>query len=212
MDGIEMTRRLKEDIRTSHIPVILLTAKESEADREEGYASGADSYLTKPFSSSLLQSRINNLLLQRMKLTETFAGRPEPVATEGADSIEAKRERLLKSLSDVDRQFLEKVNKSIIDNIPSENVDVNFIAGSMCMSTSTLYRKVKALTGISPNEYIRKTKMQMAENLLLDGQYTFSEIAFKVGMNSVAYFRQCFKDEFGMTPTEYLNRIKGRED
>lgn len=209
MDGVEMTRRLKADVRTSHIPVILLTAKESESDREEGYASGADSYLTKPFSSSLLQSRINNLLLQRMKLTETFSCRPEPVVDPGDDSIVAKRERLMKSLSDVDRRFMEKINKAITDNLPSENVDVNFIAGTMCMSTSTLYRKVKALTGISPNEYIRKTKMQLAEDLLLSGQYTFSEIAFKVGMNSVAYFRQCFKDEFGMTPTEYLNRLKG---
>ncbi len=208
MDGVEMTRRLKGDVRTSHIPVILLTAKESESDREEGYAGGADSYLTKPFSSSLLQSRINNLILQRMKLTERFACRPEPVVSEGDDTIVAKRERLLKSLSEVDRKFMEKINRTITDNLPSENVDVNFIAGTMCMSTSTLYRKVKALTGISPNEYIRKTKMQMAEDLLLSGQYTFSEIAFKVGMNSVAYFRQCFKDEFGMTPTEYMNGLK----
>ena len=210
MDGVEMTRRLKEDVRTSHIPIILLTAKETEADREEGYASGADSYLTKPFSSSLLQSRINNLLLQRMKLTETFAGRPAPATSSEDESIAGKRERLLKSLSEVDRKFVEKLNKAITDNIPSENVDVNFLADTMFMSTSTLYRKVKALTGLSPNEYIRKTKMQLAENLLLDGQFTFSEIAFKVGINSVAYFRQCFKDEFGMTPTEYLQHIQNK--
>ena len=204
MDGVEMMRKLKADVRTSHIPVILLTAKESDSDREEGYASGADSYLIKPFSSTLLQSRINNLLLQRMKLTERFAGRPAPVVSSEGESIAEKRERLIKSLSEVDRRFIEKLNKAIIDNIPSENVDVNFLAGTLCMSTSTLYRKVKALTGISPNEYIRKTKMQLAENLLLDGQLTFSEIAFKVGMNSVAYFRQCFKDEFGMTPQNIL--------
>ena len=208
MDGVEMMRKLKADVRTSHIPVILLTAKESDSDREEGYASGADSYLIKPFSSTLLQSRINNLLLQRMKLTERFAGRPAPVVSSEGESIAEKRERLIKSLSEVDRRFIEKLNKAIIDNIPSENVDVNFLAGTLCMSTSTLYRKVKALTGISPNEYIRKTKMQLAENLLLDGQLTFSEIAFKVGMNSVAYFRQCFKDEFGMTPSEYLNHLR----
>ena len=208
LDGVEMMRKLKADVRTSHIPVILLTAKESDSDREEGYASGADSYLIKPFSSTLLQSRINNLLLQRMKLTERFAGRPAPVVSSEGESIAEKRERLIKSLSEVDRRFIEKLNKAIIDNIPSENVDVNFLAGTLCMSTSTLYRKVKALTGISPNEYIRKTKMQLAENLLLDGQLTFSEIAFKVGMNSVVYFRQCFKDEFGMTPSEYLNHLR----
>lgn len=207
MDGIEMTRRIKADQRTSHIPVILLTAKETQTDREEGYESGADSYLTKPFSSSLLQSRINNLLLQRMHLTSLFASRPAPVSDPGADSIEAKREKLRQSLSEVDREFLDKLTRTITDNLPGENVDVNFVSDAMCMSASTLYRKVKAITGISPNEYIRKTKMQLAEGYLLEGKYTLSEISFKVGINSVPYFRQCFKDEFGMTPSEYLKRV-----
>ncbi len=207
MDGIEMTRRIKADQRTSHIPVILLTAKETPTDREEGYESGADSYLTKPFSSSLLQSRINNLLLQRMNLTALFASRPAPVSDPGADSIEAKREKLRQSLSEVDREFLDKLTRAITDNLPGENVDVNFVSDAMCMSASTLYRKVKAITGISPNEYIRKTKMQLAEGYLLEGKYTLSEISFKVGINSVPYFRQCFKDEFGMTPSDYLKRV-----
>lgn len=208
MDGIEMTRRLKQDVRTSHIPVILLTAKQTSADREEGYGVGADSYLTKPFSSSLLQSRINNILLQRMKLTERFASRPAaPVQADEGDSLKEKKERLLHSLSEVDKEFVEKLTKTITDNIPAENVDVNFLSAALCMSSSTLYRKVKAVTGVSPNEFIRKTKMQMAENLLLGGHYNFSEIAFKVGINSVTYFRQCFKEEFGMTPSDYLKRI-----
>lgn len=207
MDGIEMTKRLKADVRTSHIPVILLTAKTGIADREEGYASGADSYLAKPFSASLLQSRINNLLLQRMRLQEIFGSRPAPAPESDNNSIEAKRERLLKGLSEVDREFVEKLTKIIKDNLPSESVDVNFVAGALCMSVSTLYRKVKAITGISPNEYIRKTKMQLAEQLLLDGHYTLSEIAFKVGISSVSYLRQCFKEEFGMAPSDYLRHI-----
>lgn len=207
MDGIELTRRIKTDQRTSHIPVILLTAKETQTDREEGYESGADSYLTKPFSSSLLQSRINNLLLQRMNLTSLFASRPAPLSDPGADSIEAKREKLRQSLSEVDREFLDKLTRTITDNLPGENVDVNFVSDAMCMSASTLYRKVKAITGISPNEYIRKTKMQLAERYLLEGKYTLSEISFKVGINSVPYFRQCFKEEFGMTPSDYLKRV-----
>ena len=207
MDGVEMTRRLKEDVRTSHIPVILLTAKTGESDREEGYGSGADSYLIKPFSSTLLQSRINNLLLQRIKLVETYASRPAPAPDDDGNSLEQKRRRLLKGLNEVDREFIEKLTKIITDNVPSEAVDVNFVAASMGMSTSTLYRKVKAVTGISPNEYIRKAKMQMAEEFLLDGHYTLSEIAYKVGINSLHYFRQCFKDEFGMTPSDYLKRL-----
>lgn len=210
MDGIEMTRHLKNDVRTSHIPIILLTAKGTIGDREEGYVSGADSYLVKPFNSSLLQARINNLLHQRAKLQEKFSSSPGTVNASDDEDLERKREKLLKSLSEVDRKFIEKLTKTITDNLPAENVDVNFLSGVFCMSVSTLYRKVKALTGLSPNEYIRKIKMQMAEELLLQGNLTFSEIAFKVGINSVAYFRSCFKDEFGMTPTEYMKRIASK--
>ena len=211
MDGVELTRRLKADVRTSHIPVILLTAKAGDEAREEGYASGADSYLIKPFSASLLQTRINNLLFQRAKLTEMYASQSAPVKAETGDSLEAKRKKLLKSLSDVDREFVEKLTKVIKDNVPAENVDVNFLSGALCMSSSTLYRKVKAVTGLSPNEYIRKTKMQMAEELLLGGHFTMSEIAYKVGLNSTAYFRICFKEEFGMNPSEYVKKLSETE-
>lgn len=213
LDGIEMLRRLKKDVRTSHIPVIMLTAKETNADRELGYITGADSYLTKPFSSSLLQARINNLLMQRIKLTEAFSARPAETSSQSTgtpppdNSLEEKKAILKKSLSEIDKEFIDKLSRTITDNIPQENVDVNFLAGVFCMSSSTLYRKVKALTGLSPNEYIRKTKMHIAEQLLLAGRYTFSEISYKVGMNSNAYFRNCFKEEFGMTPTEYLKKV-----
>lgn len=214
MDGVEMTRRLKGDIRTSHIPIILLTAKVKEADRTEGYDSGADSYLTKPFSSTLLQSRINNLLLQRMKLANTFAAvtnghsesanaNQEPPKEE---TFQEKRQTLLKSLGKLDRAFIEKLDKTISESLATETVDVTFISGALCMSASTLYRKVKALTGLSPNEYIRKTKMHIAADLILEDNLTMSEIAFKVGINSLAYFRQCFRDEFGVLPSEYLKK------
>lgn len=218
MDGIEMTRRLKGDVRTSHIPVILLTAKVNDGDRAEGYECGADSYLTKPFSASLLQTRINNLLYQRMKLVESFSSNSEPsrgqetesesAETVEKDSMREKRERLMKGLGDIDREFIEKLDKIISESLPSENVDVNYLSGVLCMSTSTLYRKVKAVTGLSPNEYIRKTKMHIAESLIIDGHYTMSEISYKVGINSQAYFRQCFKEEFGVLPSEYLRNIK----
>lgn len=217
MDGVEMTRRLKGDIRTSHIPIILLTAKVKEADRTEGYDSGADSYLTKPFSSSLLQSRINNLLLQRMKLATTFASVSSvPAPAEGVktdlmppkeETFQKKRQNLMKSLGKLDRAFIEKLDRTISESLATETVDVTFISGALCMSASTLYRKVKALTGLSPNEYIRKTKMHIAAGLISEQNLTMSEIAFKVGINSLAYFRQCFRDEFGVLPSEYLNKI-----
>lgn len=199
MNGIVMCRKLKEDLRTSHIPIILLTAKDSLQDKEEGYQVGADSYLTKPFSATLLHSRIHNLLESRKLLAERF----------NTNSILIdKRAAVAESMNKLDNEFLEKINKLIEDRLSSEKIDIGYLSDAMCMSNSTLYRKMKALTGLSTNEYIRKIKMQYAERLLLEGKYNISEVAFKVGINSTVYFRQCFKDEFGMAPSDYLKKIK----
>lgn len=203
---------LKKDIRTSHIPIILLTAKDTLADKEEGYQSGADSYLTKPFSASLLHSRINNLLAQRRRLSERYITASNPV-TPGKD-MEEKHSILTDSLNKLDKEFLDKLTHVITENLSStETIDIGFLSSHLCMSNSTLYRKVKALTGMSTNEFIRKIKMQLAEKLLLEGKYSISEIAFKVGINSTVYFRQCFKEEYGMLPSEYLKKVKsGRSE
>ena len=199
MNGIVMCRKLKEDLRTSHIPIILLTAKDSLQDKEEGYQVGADSYLTKPFSATLLHSRIHNLLESRKLLAERF----------NTNSILIdKRAAVTESMNKLDNEFLEKINKLIEDRLSSEKIDIGYLSDAMCMSNSTLYRKMKALTGLSTNEYIRKIKMQYAERLLLEGKYNISEVAFKVGINSTVYFRQCFKDEFGMAPSDYMKKIK----
>ncbi len=199
MNGIVMCRKLKEDVRTSHIPIILLTAKDSLQDKEEGYEVGADSYLTKPFSATLLYSRITNLLESRRLLAERF----------NANSIISdKRTAVTESMNKLDNEFIEKINKLIEDRLSSEKIDIGYLADALCMSNSTLYRKMKALTGLSTNEYIRKIKMQYAERLLLEGKYNISEVAFRVGINSTVYFRQCFKEEFGMVPSDYLKKIK----
>ena len=200
MDGNAMCRALKKDIRTSHIPIILLTAKDSFEAKEKGYDSGADSYITKPFTHSLLRSRILNLLQQRR--------RDKMLIQESKETnLAQKKEELRESLNKVDQEFFDKLNKLIEENI-SGDVDVNLIASNLAVSTSTLYRKMKALTGISTNEYIRKYKMQYAEHLLLEGKYSISEISFMVGMNSVAYFRRCFKAEYGEIPSEYLKKLQ----
>ena len=199
MNGIVMCRKLKEDLRTSHIPIILLTAKDSLQDKEEGYQVGADSYLTKPFSATLLHSRIHNLLESRKLLAERF----------NTNSILIdKRAAVTESMNKLDNEFLEKINKLIEDRLSSGKIDIGYLSDAMCMSNSTLYRKMKALTGLSTNEYIRKIKMQYAERLLLEGKYNISEVAFKVGINSTVYFCQCFKDEFGMAPSDYMKKIK----
>ena len=205
MDGITLCRQLKEDVRTSHIPIILLTAKDSLQDKEEGYEVGADSYLTKPFSASLLRSRINNLLESRKKLITQFQAQPVPG---NQTDLNEKRIIIAEALSKLDNEFIERITLLIEENLSSEKIDITYLSDKMCMSGSTLYRKMKALTGLSTNEYIRKVKMQNAERLLLEGKFNISEIAYKVGMNSTGYFRQCFKEEFGVSPSDYLKQIK----
>ena len=205
MDGITLCKQLKDDVRTSHIPIILLTAKDSLQDKEEGYEVGADSYLTKPFSASLLRSRINNLLDSRKKLVAQFQAQSTP----GSQiDLSEKRIVIAEALSKLDNEFIEKITLLIEENLSSEKLDINYLSDKMCMSGSTLYRKMKALTGLSTNEYIRKVKMENAERLLLEGKFNISEIAYKVGMNSTGYFRQCFKEEFGLSPSDYLKQIK----
>ncbi|WP_301246750.1 hybrid sensor histidine kinase/response regulator transcription factor, partial [Phocaeicola sartorii] len=196
MDGIELCKRVKEDMRTSHIPVILLTAKDSLQDKEEGYASGADSYLTKPFSAKLLHSRINNLLENRKKIASLLA----------LADTQPKQESAVNSLNKLDNEFLQKITQIIEENLEMEKMDIAFIADKMCMSHSTLYRKIKGLTDMSANEFIRKVKMRKGAELLMSGQYTISEIAYMIGFSSVAYFRQCFKDEYGMSPSDYVKQ------
>jgi signal transduction histidine kinase/ligand-binding sensor domain-containing protein/DNA-binding response OmpR family regulator len=199
VNGIAFCKIIKEDVRTSHIPVILLTAKDSLQDREEGYQAGADSYLTKPFSATLLHSRINNLLESRKKLVARINSTVD---------LAAKSAILNESLNRLDNEFLQRVTELIEEKLDSEKVDITYLSDKMYMSSSTLYRKMKALTGSSTSEYVRKVKVRNAERLLLEGKYNISEVAFKVGINSPAYFRQCFKDEFGISPADYLKQLK----
>lgn len=198
IDGFELTKILKEDIRTSHIPIVLLTAKDTLQDRTKGYSIGADSYITKPFSANLLKSRISNILSSRKKLAEL-------IQKDTGD----KASLMTESLNALDKEFIEKVRDIIEQNINAESLDVNFIANQLFMSHSTLYRKIKALTDLTANEFIRKIRIIRAEELLLTGKYTISEISFMVGINSISYFRQNFKDEFGLPPSEYIKKLKG---
>lgn len=224
MDGYELCRRLKADINTSHIPVILLTAKDLMQDKAEGYAAGADSYLTKPFSSRLLLSRIENLLKVRRQLAELMARRmalPQeggvapsaPQLQEAAEAAEAPSQTAAPAaaaapdgdsgLTPVDRKFLVKLNDFVLSHLDQEKMDVGYIASEMCMSHSTLYRKIKALLGISVNEYVRRIRLRRAAELLSEGEHTIAEIADRTGFSTASYFRQCFKDAYGLTPSEY---------
>ena len=222
MNGIELTRTLKDDIRTSHIPIILLTAKDSVEDKEEGYDSGADSYLTKPFSAKLLGSRIQNLLANRRRLAEIIASRQLPMdvrtpadghrqATAIADSSAAPADSGTSEpqMNRLDREFIDRLNRVIEENITLEDLDMTFMTDKMNMSHSTFYRKVKALTGMTAKEYIRKKRLQHCYRLLESSDYNVSEAALMTGFNQMAHFRELFKREFGILPSEVKDHQKG---
>ena len=207
MNGIELTRRLKDDIRTSHVPIILLTAKDSDLDKEEGYESGADSYLTKPFTAKLLASRIRNLLASRRRLAELLsAAGSQAVHKDGNAPQQAPPEATgpMATLRQLDREFMEQLNKVIEENIMLADIDMTFLTDKMAMSHSTLYRKVKALTGLTAKEYVRKRRLHHCYLLLQSGNYNVSEAAMMTGFNQMAHFREVFKKEFGLLPSELV--------
>lgn len=198
MDGIELCKRVKEDICTSHIPVILLTAKDSIQDKGEGYESGADSYLTKPFSAKLLNSRIHNLLESRRKLALLIANRTKELKPEQPqEPIKLSRQ---------DEEFLARFTSIVEENVDIDKLDMSFMMDKMNMSHSTLYRKIKGLTGISGNEFIRKIRLKNSLRLLMEEGLNISEAAYASGFNDLGYFRACFKEEYGMAPSEYIKQ------
>lgn len=206
MDGTELCRRLKQDIRTSHIPVIMLTAKDTQADQQEGYESGADSYLTKPFSISMLRARITNLLEARQRIaTYLAAGHGDRLLDPGRGQEPVPTTR--PPLSQLDRQFLTDITAYIEENIADQNLTMAMVGESVHMSHSTLYRKIKALTGLSGNEFIRKVRLRHSLQLMLHEHRNVSEAAYESGFSSMPYFRTCFKEEYGMSPSEYLKNI-----
>ena len=192
MDGNEFCKKVKKDLRTSHIPFILLTAKDTLQDKTEGYTAGADSYITKPFSGSLLQSRVTNLLEARKRIAAQFKG-----------SINPKQEDHDESFSPLDKEFIQKVTDYIEEHITDSNISIASVADSVYMSHSTLYRKIKALTGLTTNEFIRNIRIQKARALLATRKYNVSEVMYKVGISSSSYFRKCFKEAYGINPSEY---------
>ncbi|MFC5683282.1 hybrid sensor histidine kinase/response regulator transcription factor [Flavobacterium sp. MAHUQ-51] len=200
MDGIALCQSIKEDVRTSHIPVILLTAKDSIQDKEEGYEHGADSYITKPFSAKLLRIRIQNILESRKKLAEQIASQ-----TSRSSSNLSENET---KLSKLDENFLSKITTIVEENLESEKLNIAFMMEKMNMSHTAFYRKVKALTGMSANEFIRKIRLKNSLQLILSGSFNISEAAYKSGFNDLGYFRECFKEEYKISASEYMKQVQ----
>lgn len=194
MDGLEFTQQLKTNTATSHIPVIMLTAKNLEEHRAEGYAHGADSYITKPFHSKVLLARIDNLLKQRNLLKNVYQG-----------SKEAEQEVEASKLDDRDKQFVKQLNNIIQQNLSNCDFGVEEIGKEIGLSRVQLYRKVKAMTGSSVVDLLRKARLAKAKRLLESRSMSISEVAYEVGFSAPSYFTKCFKEEYNMLPGDVAN-------
>lgn len=194
MDGLEFTQNLKTHTATSHIPVIMLTAKNLEEHRAEGYEHGADSYITKPFHSKVLLARIENLLKQRKLLKHLFQG-----------TLEAEQEIADSHLEDRDKQFMKQLHAIIQKNLSNSEFGVEDIGKQIGLSRVQLYRKVKAMTGSSVVDLLRKARLAKAKRLLESRSMSVSEVAYDVGFSAPSYFTKCFKDEYGMLPGDVGN-------
>lgn len=187
MDGLAFCQQLKTDKAISHIPVILLTARSLDEQRAEGYEHGADAYLSKPFSLRLLLSRIDNLIESRKKLNQTWS---KGVEDDEIGNIS----------NEIDKSFLKQLRKIIQENLADSDLSVEQIGDEIGLSRVQLYRKVKALTGYSPVEIVRKARLTRARHLLQTTERTVSEVAYAVGFSTPSYFSKCYKDEFGENP------------
>ena len=191
MDGLECCRKLKTELQTSHIPVMLLTACSLDEQRIQGFECGADSYISKPFNSKLLLVRLRNLMDNHKRLKQFFG-----------DKTSLSKE----SVSDVDKGFVDRFRELIEENLADSELSVEDLGSKMGLSRVQLYRKIKALTNYSPNELVRIARLKKAASLLASSEKTISEITYEVGFTSPSYFTKCYKDYFGESPTDFLKR------
>jgi signal transduction histidine kinase/ligand-binding sensor domain-containing protein/DNA-binding response OmpR family regulator len=192
MDGLEFCNELKNDEFISHIPVVLLTALGENADKVKGYEIGADGYLVKPFEPTLLKSVIENVIKSRLDLKAKFSG-----------EVESKVSLL--THSPIDEEFMAKITTLINDNLSEEDLSTEFLCDKLGVSSSKLYRKIKELTDLAPNEFIRTIRLKKSAELLKTKKYNVSEVTSLVGFNDPLYFSRCFKKQFGFPPSKLIN-------
>lgn len=194
IDGFELCRLIKSNVEYCHIPIILLTSKNTYKAHIEGLEVGADAYIQKPFSSELLQVQIANLLKNRRKIKDHFASSP----------FEDVR---VMAHSKTDEAFLKKLDEYIRTNIKDPNIDIDMLAGHMFMSRTTLYRKIKSLSSLSPKELIDITRLKKAANLIARNEFSFYEISKMIGYSSQSLFSRNFQKYFKMSPIEYFDSL-----
>lgn len=194
MVGTELCAKIKENIKTSHIPVILLTSRSSLIYKIEGLESGADDYISKPFDLTEFKLRIKNLLASKHRLKEKFSSNDSFIPSEIA-------------VSSLDEQLLKKAFKVVEDNISNEQFDIPFFCAELGVSRTMLFTKIKAWTNFTPNEFIHEIRMKRAAQLLVQNKINISQISYKVGFNNPKYFSKCFQKKFGETPSQYLSKF-----
>jgi signal transduction histidine kinase/DNA-binding response OmpR family regulator len=194
MDGIQMLDKVRSEVNTSHIPVVLLSAKYSVESQIEGLKYGADYYITKPFNNEFLIASIDNLLRQRKKLFETFV--------EKKKSVELSPEPIV--ITSKDETFLKEVIKVVEEKMTDVDFNIDVVAESMAMSRTTFYKKFKSLTQLAPVEFVRDMRLQRAKQMLGAGEDNISQVAYAVGFNNPKYFSTCFKEKYHQSPSEYL--------
>ncbi len=197
MTGVELCSRLKNDIRFSHIPVILLTAKLSDEAKIESYKAGADSYIAKPFNFEVLQTRIEMLIEQQEKRKRIFR-----------KNIDVQPSEI--TTTSLDEEFIKKALELIEKNIGNAEYSNDDLSRDLGMSRSSLYPKFQSITGQTPNHFIRSIRLKRAAQLLQSTQSNISEISWMVGISDVKYFNKYFKEDFGQTPSQYRAEHKGK--
>jgi AraC-like DNA-binding protein len=193
LDGYELTEKIKSNIETSHIPVILLTAKTNSKAKIEGYEKGADMYIDKPFSVDVLQAQVANLLQNRETLRESFLKHPFI----GAVTLASTKS---------DEEFIKKLNEIVQKNLSDSSFNVEDMAEQFNMSRASFYRKIKGVLDLTPNEYIRIERLKKGAQLLKEKDYKVNEICYIVGFNSPSYFAKCFQQQFGILPKEFQDK------
>lgn len=198
MDGYELCRKVKNDVVLSHIPVVILTAKVTDQDKIVGYQEGADVYMTKPFNPELLQTVVDNLLTTRSKLRDMILSESGKTS-DGTETEEVK-------LSAADRAFVDKLCQLIDNNISDSTLNINALSSEMCMSRASFFRKIKSLTGVTPNNFILIYRLNRAAEMIRSRDSRLNEVADLLGFSSQSHFSRCFKQHFGITPKDYATR------
>ena len=219
-DGIEMMKALHADVTTSHIPIVLLTAKTAIESKLEGLELGADDYITKPFSAIYLQARVDNILMRRSKQQKAYRANlmgsdstlpnEKEALREGDTTLPLGGEPERPEMSSVDRKFMEKLLDLMEENMDNGNLVVDDLVAELAVSRSVFFKKLKMLTGLAPIEFIKEMRIKRSAQLIETGEFNMTQISYMVGINDPRYFSKCFKQRFNMTPTEYRDKVLRR--